>query len=704
MAGRSDSLRVDLLIRWTTVLVCLSFVGVLARVAQLQTAPSARLAVHAGDRVASRPVEGYRGEILDRRGRLLSTSRLGFRAFVDPERIDTTRVDDLIVQLASATGTDAGDFGLRLLRTIATNAERRAALTDAPVMHETPLDQLRGMLFGREYDAAPDSDEGPSEAADTLGRSAEIKAEPGEGSPKLIRYLPVGAVLTDEQVAMVRAIELPGIHLERTPVREYPSGELVASLLGKVGFENHGLMGAELTLDTTLQASDGIARYVRDAKGRPLWIEHGQWIAARHGDPQRLAVDLELQRIAHEELIRGMNDADSAGGRLVMLDPQTGEVLAMVDLYRDVGELPEFPWIDAKPEPGAPSPPPFDPNDTTRYRALPEDPARAIHPALGRNRCVEDIYEPGSTFKPFVWSLAIETGVTAPDELFDTEGGRWRNEYGRRFEDVTRRDEMTWTDVLINSSNIGMVKGSSRIPPAQLRSGLLRFGFGERTGVPLPGESGGRVTSLKNWTHWTQESVASGYEIAVTPLQLARAYCALARTGELAGTLPSIKLLATNPDLANADAMVRALPPDLATRTRTILRHVAVKVEEKMAQATEAEEGWRYRMWGKSGTANIALGAPPEGKKRPAGIKGYFERQYNSSFVAGAPLEQPRLIVVVVIDDPGPEAIAAKHHYGSWVAGPVARRVLERSLTYLGVEPDAPIESEIAAGTATASR
>ena len=168
--------------------------------------------------------------------------------------------------------------------------------------------------------------------------------------------------------------------------------------------------------------------------------------------------------------------------------------------------------------------------------------------------------------------------------------------------------------------------------------------------------------------------------------------------------MPSIKLLATDPQLANADAMVRALPQDLASRTRTILRQVAAKVEEKMAKAAEPEAGWHYQMWGKSGTANIALGAPPEGKKRPRGIKGYFERQYNSSFVAGAPLDQPRLIVVVVIDDPGPESIAARQHYGSWVAGPVARRVLERSLTYLGVEPDAPIDTEVESGTATASR
>ena len=177
MPGPSDPARVDLLVRWTTILICLSFVGVLARVAQLQTAPSDRLAVHAGDRVASRPVEGYRGEILDRRGRLLSTSRLGFRAFVDPERIDRERVDDLIVRLAAATDTDAGDFGMRLLRTLAANRGRRAALSGAADEQEAPLDQLRSMLFGRDDAEAAAPDANPREVADS-GDQAEREAHP----------------------------------------------------------------------------------------------------------------------------------------------------------------------------------------------------------------------------------------------------------------------------------------------------------------------------------------------------------------------------------------------------------------------------------------------------------------------------------------------------------------------------------------------
>lgn len=678
MARPADAVRIDRLTLWTGLAICALLAGVVVRVAMLQVHPGERLADHAGDRVASRPVQGYRGEILDRRGRLLSTSRLGYRAFIDPERIDRDRVDELIVKLSGAAGVRADVVGERLLRSLAINDERRRAASAAVAADQSPqspLDQLRLALNASALADEPS----PADAAE----SGE-----GDAAPPLIRYVAMGDVLTDRQAALVRAIDLPGVHLERRPVREYPSGDVVASLLGKVGFENRGLMGAELTLEESLQAADGRARYVRDAFGRPLWIERGQWLPAQHGENQRLSVDLELQRIAHEELQRGMEDADAAGGRLVMLDPNTGEILAMLNLYRDVGELPEFPWVDREPAPGAPAPPAYNP--ATRYRAIPPDPARDVHPALGRNRCVEDIYEPGSTFKPFVWALVLESGLVKLDEVFDTEGGRWRNQYGRRFEDVTRRDEMTWMEVLVNSSNIGMVKGSSRLDFKRLREGLLRFGFGQRTGVPLPGESPGRMTPQNRWTHWTQESVASGYEIAATPLQLARAYCAFARSGTLAGTVPTVRLLAAGPGGVAGDAMVRSIPPEVALVTRRTLRPVAVRVEEKMASLQPPETGWRYQMWGKSGTAKIALGAPPEGKRLPPGMRGYFERQYNSSFVAGAPLEEPRLIVVVVIDDPGPLAIRENRHYGSSVAGPVARRVLERALTYLGVEPDLP--------------
>ena len=674
--GQTD--RIDLLARLTGWAVAAMLVSVLVRVAWLQLSPSPELASYAVDRVASRPVEGYRGEILDRRGRLLSMSRLGYRVFVDPEQIDRGRLDELITSLAGVTGVPAQEVGERIVRAVSLNDERRPLL--GPPEPEAPgiSASIRRWLEG---------EGGSVEAIPVL---AAVEGEAGAEPKPLIRYAAIDGVLTEAQVAAVRALELPGVYLERRPVREYPGGDLVASLVGKVGFENTGLMGAELALDGKLEASNGRARYVRDAFGRPLWIEHGQWTPAAHGKAQRLAIDLELQRIAHEELIRGMEDADAAGGRMVMMDPLTGEILAMLDLYRDVGELPDYPWVDAKPAPGSPPAREYNPYAGVRYRTLTADPGRATHPALGRNRCVEDIYEPGSTFKPFVWSLITESGLVKLDEVFDTEGGRWSNKYGRYFEDVTRRPEMTWTEVLVNSSNIGMVKCSERLDHAALRNGLIRFGFGAKPGIGLPGETGGLMTSQKNWTHWTQESVAYGHEIAVTPVQMARAFCAFARSGQLAGTIPTVRLLAAEPGVAERDAIVRALPAEVATLTRRTVRAVAEKVELNMAADKQhPESGWRYQMFGKSGTAEIPLGKAPEGKRRPRGSPSkYFDGQYNSSFVAGAPLENPRLLVVVVIDDPGPELIRTRHHYGSWVAGPVARRVLERSLTYLGVQPD----------------
>ncbi len=693
--------RVNLIVRLTGWGVCVLLAAVLGRIAWLQIAPSAELRSYAVDRVASRPVQGYRGEILDRRGRLLSTSRLGYRAFVDPERVDRDRLDAMIVQLAEVTGAPTEEVGQRVVRAVTLNDQRRPLHTAGGVTRPGPMAALRSWLGGGGQREAETPAIVP--LAMVEGGNPAV-AEPEKPAP-LVRYVAIGGVLTEAQVAAVRGLEFPGVYLERRPVREYPGGDLIASLIGKVGFENTGLMGAELALDGVLEASDGRARYVRDASGRPLWIERGQWTPAAHGHSQRMALDLELQRIAREELERGVEQADAAGGRLVMMDPATGEILAMVDLYRDMGELPEFPWVDAKPAPGAPTPPAYDPYGAVRYRTLAADPAREIHPALGRNRCVEDIYEPGSTFKPFVWSLLTESGLVTPDEVFDTEGGQWRTKYGRPINDVTRRDEMTWTEVLINSSNIGMVKGSSRMGFPQLRNGLLRFGFGSKTGIGLPGETGGLMTTQAKWTHWTQESVAYGHEVAVTPVQMARAFCAFARSGEMAGTLPTVRLLAAEPGIAERDALVRALPADLATLTRRILRHVAEKVEQNMAaDLVSPEAGWRYQMFGKSGTAEIPLGKAPEGKRRPRGSTGYFDNQYNSSFVAGAPLERPRLLVVIVIDDPGPVLVADRHHYGSRVGGPVARRVLERSLTYLGVEPDMPAAGEVTASPSLAAR
>lgn len=625
-----------MLIGRLTVIGFLVVFGVLlARVAQLQVAPGEQLARFIDDRHTARSVPALRGELHDRRGRLLATTRFGYRVFIDPERL-TDPADEVIVRLAEAMDKPTDEVGERLARRLAEN-ERRRMLREAG-----------------EQDAPP-----------------------------LIRYIPVGGILEDEAVARVRQLRIPGVHLEQRPVREYPGGETVASIVGKVGFEHKGLLGAEFTLDHALRQQDGSIRYVRDARGQPLWIGEDQWRPGLQGQTLHLSIDLRLQQIAAEELIRGIEESDAAGGRLVMLDPRTGEVLAMLDIVRHVPDAVPFEWED----------PEADPEDRParrgrqRYITITQDPGRAVHPALGRNRCVEDVYEPGSTFKPFIWAGVTELGRATTDEEFDTEGGRWRTSYGRRIEDVTKRLRMTWAEVLINSSNIGMVKASERLEPEELRQVITRFGFGRRTGINLPGEAVGLVTPMSRWNRFTHTSVAFGNEVAVTPVQMARAFSAFARTGDLAGTLPDIGLRAIGPGDASQQVLHRVVAPDVADLTRETLKGVTDNMERRMAQRDPSERHWRYEIFGKSGTAEIPLGAPPEGKRRPRGMRGYFDRQYNSSFVAAGPVDRPRLVVLAVIDDPGPEAVALRRHYGSATAGPVVRRVLERGLTYLGVPP-----------------
>ncbi|MGP1272000.1 MAG: peptidoglycan D,D-transpeptidase FtsI family protein [Phycisphaerales bacterium] len=601
------------------------FAAVLTRVGYLQTQEHERLAVAAGSRHGVVETAPVRGTLHDRRGRVIAVTRFGQRVFVDPVRFPDPP-GDAIVELASALDAEPWEIGERIARAMSANAEAVA----------------------------------------------------GDGA-RLRRYVRISDALPSERAERVLALGIPGVHVEDAPVREYPALDDVASLVGKVGASDSGLMGVEYAFESRLSGSTGSARYVRDASRRALWIEPGTWRAPENGTPIRVSIDLAIQRIALEELQRGVLESDAAGGRVVVADPQTGEILAMADLVREVPDAVPYPWwpVD-RPVTGPVEVP------TRRYAALLGDDRRMIHPALGRNRCVEDVYEPGSSFKPFVWALVTDAGLATLGEVFDTHGGYWRTPYGRPIEDVTRRSEMTWHEVLVNSSNIGIIKAASRLSYAALRDGVVRLGFGRRTRIGLPGEAEGIVTAARDWKDYTQTSVAFGHEIAVTPMQMVRAFSALCRTGELSGTIPDLTLMGA--DGAGPGVSRRVFRPETVVKVRAALREVAEKVERTMD--ADGEVGWRYTMFGKSGTADLPVGPAPEGYRRPPGASGYLEEQYVSSFIAGAPVDAPRIVLVVVIDDPGPERIKAKKHYGSQSAGPVARRIVERTLAYLRVTPD----------------
>lgn len=651
-APEHAGLRIDRVATLALLTICALLVLMLARVVQLQTVPGALLASHGGDRVTARTEPGVRGDFRDRRGRPIAMTRFAYRVFIDPVDFPVP-AEDAAAKLADAMDVPFEEIMRRLAPKLAENERNHAAATDNDPWTE------------------PDR---------PLHRYVAINHGPNAG------------VLEDWRVDMVRGLKIKGVHLELRPVREGPASDLVAGLIGKVGVDEKGLLGAEKALDPIVQPEPGRLEYVRDAKGRPLWVNAGGYVAPERGEDVRLSVDLEIQRIVLEELEGAVERYDAAGARCVVMDPRTGEVLSLVDVIRPVPGAVPYQWdVPIGQERGG----------RPRYITINADKARGDEASLARNRCVEDVYEPGSTFKPFMWAAATELGMAKLTDEIDTEHGRWRTPYGRAVNDVTARAVMTWRDVLVNSSNIGMVKVTSGMSFDQMRESVLRFGFGKRTEIGLPGESFGLVTSRKNWSKYSQTSVAMGHEVAVTPVQMARAFCVFARNGELAGTLPPATLRAVPADSVSGGAAPgpRVLPPEVAMTTRDAMRGVTHNLDQRLARNDPEAAKLRYEAFGKSGTAEIPLGPAPKGKRRPRGSDGYYQDQYNSSFIAGAPFEEPRIVVVVVVDDPGPGLVASRKHYGAATAGPVARRVIERSLAYLGVPATAPQpEDSLAAG------
>ncbi len=597
--------------RLTMIALSVMMFVVLARVAQLQVAPGETLRSHLSDRTSRRAELAPRGDLRDRRGRLLATSSFGWRLFVDPTRFPAV-ADNAVVQLASALDMPVNEVGTRIYERIARNERRQA--------------------------------EGQS----------------------LIRYVSIGGALEQSQVDAVRRLGFSGVHLERIPIRRLAEAPAVASLVGLVGVDDHGLLGAERAFESRLKPVQGSLAYTRDARGRTMWVEVGSYEPSMKGEDIRLSIDLAVQDIALEELNRGVKDADASGGRVIVMDSLTGELLAMADIVHDRKDVVPF---NAK----------LINRDTgrgPRFRVLRQNENSAEIPALTRNRCVEDVYEPGSTFKPFMWAAVTERGKFAPDDVLETHDGLWRTPYGRPLEDVTPRDKQSWHDVLVNSSNIGMAQGVALLTGYEMREAVVKLGFGRPVGIGLPGEAAGIVTSARDWSKYTQTSVAMGYEIAVTPVQMVRAFSAFARRGQLAGTIPTMRLTAANAE-PQEEVVYRVFPPDVALLARDAMTGVVAKMDERMMRTHRYDHEPRYSMFGKSGTANIP---------RPDG-RGYIEGQYISSFIAGAPLNESRIVVLVVIDDPGPELAKKKLHYGSSVAGPVVRRIVERVLPYLGVSP-----------------
>jgi cell division protein FtsI (penicillin-binding protein 3) len=431
--------------------------------------------------------------------------------------------------------------------------------------------------------------------------------------------------LSPEQAVKVAALGLPGLRLQREFRRFYPAAEVAAHVVGFTNVDDVGQEGVELAYQDWLAGKAGSRHVLRDRRGhivQDLSPVHG----ARMGGNLGLSLDLKLQYLAHRELSAAVEKNKAKGGGIVVLDAKTGEILALSNL------------------------PAVNPNNRKNYQ-----------PGPMRNRAVIDTFEPGSTIKPFTVAAVMERGLVNPNTLMFLP-----NDYvvGRKhITDVHYHPQLTVTEVLQKSSNIGVVKMAMQLRPQEFWDTLHRAGFGEKPGSGFPGETGGRLRDPAGWKPVEQATHAYGHGLSVSLLQLARAYMAFANDG----VVMPLTFLKREPQELDGE---RVLSVNVARRVREMMETVT----HEGGTATLAQVPG-YRVAGKTGTAYKLIGGR------------YSTDSYISSFVGMAPASDPRLIIAVMIDEPRGNA-----HYGGVVAGPVFAQVMAASLRQLGVSPDAPAE------------
>ena len=428
--------------------------------------------------------------------------------------------------------------------------------------------------------------------------------------------------LSPEQAATVLDLKLPGVNVQREYRRYYPASEVAGHLVGFTNIDDEGQEGLELAFNHWLGGESGAKRVLKDRLGRS--IENVASIRPpHHGKDLRSSIDLRLQYLAYRALKSAIRQHSARSGSIVVLDVQTGEVLAMVNQ------------------------PTYNPNDRSQFAA-----------ERYRNRAITDIFEPGSSIKPLVVAAALESGQYRPSSIVDTAPG-FIVIGPKRIEDTRNLGRVSLTTILARSSNVGITKLAMTLQPDQLWDTMSHFGLGELTTSGFPGESAGMLTHFNNWRPISQATLAYGYGVSVTPLQLAQAYAAIGNGGEMR----SVSLVAL--DAPNEGE--RVISEETANSVRRMLEEV---VRPGGTGTKAAVDG--YRIAGKTGTAwKFATG-------------GYSQDKYISIFAGLAPASDPRLATVVVIDEPGGEL-----YYGSDVAAPVFANVMSESLRLLAVAPDA---------------
>ncbi|HZX30890.1 MAG TPA: penicillin-binding protein 2 [Rhodocyclaceae bacterium] len=426
-----------------------------------------------------------------------------------------------------------------------------------------------------------------------------------------------------ETADQITALKLPGVHQEKEYRRFYPAGDMTAHIVGFTGLDDKGLEGVELAFQSSLIGRPGSRSVIKDRRGQ-IVEDVGALKPPQDGKDIRLALDSKIQYLAYSHLKTAVAETHAKAGGAVVVDVKNGEILALVN------------W------------PTYNPNNR-----------EGLSGAQLRNRAVTDTFEPGSTLKPFTAALALDKGHVRFDTIINCAPGRMTIG-SATISDAHGHGALTVAQVIQKSSNIGAAKMALGFPPKEMWEMFDSVGFGQPPRLGFPGEVGGRLRPWKNWRPIEQATMSYGHGISVSLIQLARAYTAFARDGDI------IPLSLMKRD----EEYVRGVPV-FAAQTAKEMRAMLEMVVSPEGTAPKARIPG-YRVGGKTGTAHKLEGHT-------------YVNKYVASFIGIAPMSDPRLVVAVMIDEP------AGAHYGGDVAGPAFSQIMGGALRTQGILPDAPV-------------
>ncbi len=429
----------------------------------------------------------------------------------------------------------------------------------------------------------------------------------------------------------ISKLGIKGIHESREFRRKYPEGEAAAHVVGFTDVDDRGQEGVELSFQDHLQGKDGSRMVVKDRLGRVV-EDIGDKVAAKDGRDLELTIDAKVQYFAYQHIKQAVIDNKAKGGSVVVLDAQNGEVLALANY------------------------PSYDPAER-----------RNVNVEQLRNRAAIDIFEPGSTMKPFVAGLSLDSGRVTPDTVLATASFAVS---GYAIRDVHPKAQMSVTEIVQKSSNVGAAKLAMQLPPQEMWALYSALGFGTKPELPFPGVASGKLRPAKAWKPVDQSRLAYGYGLSASLLQMARSYTVFSHDGEV---IPVTMVKQKSPPQGE-----RVFKPETARTLRGMLQLAAGPEGTAPLAQTMG-----YSVGGKSGTAHKQEG------------DGYARDKYRSWFVGLSPIDKPRVIVAVMVDEPN-----AGKHYGGAVAAPVFSRVVAQTLRAQGVPPNLDVKPQIVAGPA----